>query len=67
MREFAIICTIHQEPNYRFTAGERKAACRMVDKGLLMPVSGDKCRFIVTASGETLYTCSIKDLEDSTT
>lgn len=23
--EFTIICTIHQEPNYCFTAGERKA------------------------------------------
>lgn len=40
--EFVIICTIHQEPDYRFIANERKAACKMVDRGLLMPVTGDK-------------------------
>lgn len=63
--EFAIICTIHQEPNYRFTAEERKAACKMVDIGLLMPVTDDKYRFIVTRTVETLYTFSIKDLKSS--
>lgn len=53
--EFGIICTIHQEPNYRFIAEERKAACKLVDKGLLMPVIDNKSKFIVTESGEALY------------
>lgn len=56
--EFAIICTIHQEPNYRFTAEERKAACKMVDIGLLMPIFGDKYRLVVTGTGEALYSFS---------
>lgn len=53
--EFVIICTIHQEPNYRFTASERKAACKMVTIGLLVPVINDKYRFVVTKSGKALY------------
>lgn len=65
--EFAVICTIHQEPSYRFTAGEHKAACKMVDIGLLMPVAGDKYKFIVTRSGEALYKSSIEDLKISST
>lgn len=65
--EFGIICSIHQKPNYRFIANERKAACKMVDIGLLVPVINDKYRFVVTEGGEALYTLSIKYLKSSTT
>lgn len=63
--EFAIICTIHQEPNYRFIANERKVACKLVDKALLMPVIDNKSKFIVTESGEALYRFSNLKVEKS--
>lgn len=65
--EFAIICTIHQEPNYRFIAEERKTACKMVDIGLLMPVIDNKSKFVVTKSGETLYSFSNLKVKKSVT
>jgi hypothetical protein len=51
--EWVMICTIHQEPNYRFTGAENGFAQRMRRKGLL--VSKGNCVYAPTEIGERLY------------
>lgn len=51
--ESAIICTIHQEPRYRFLGQELRAARRMASAGYLQ--EGTDKRFTVTAAGEMAY------------
>ena len=51
--EWAVICTIRQEPNYRFLYNEAKIAKRMEAKGLLKSI-GNK-RYEVTDKAKALY------------
>lgn len=51
--EWAILCTIHQEPKYRFLQEEFAQAKKLEKRGLLQHV-GNK-RFSVTKLGEELY------------
>lgn len=51
--EVAVICTIHQEPMYRFVNEEFKMASKMEKDGLLQSVG--KKMFSVTKQGEKLY------------
>jgi|CXWL01.1.fsa_nt_gi hypothetical protein len=51
--EWAVICTIHIEPKYRFQYEEARWAKRMQEKGLLKFI-GDK-NYKVTARAERLY------------
>ena len=51
--EWAMICTIHQEPRYQFIYNEAKTARRMEAKGLLKSAGGK--RYTVTELGERLY------------
>lgn len=54
--EWAIICTIKQEAQYRFTGPELQAAKAMEARGLLH--SQDGGRFSVSRTGETAYSQS---------
>jgi hypothetical protein len=51
--QWAIICTLHQEPNYRFVSNERQSAERMEKKGWLK--SRGNNMFSITRSGEGAY------------
>lgn len=50
---WAVICTIHQEPKYKFVGSEFRLAERMVKLGLLEPKS--KKHYGVTPYGEACY------------
>ncbi|WP_157657792.1 hypothetical protein [Burkholderia ubonensis] len=50
---WATICTIGQEPRYRFAGSELTVAGRMVKAGLLEPK--DDRRFTVTPYGKKCY------------
>lgn len=51
--EWAVICTLHQEPDYLFRDSEYRLAQRMAGKGLLTEQA--KRRFIATELGERSY------------
>lgn len=51
--ESAIICTLHQEPKYRFLGSELRAARRMATAGYLK--EGADKHFTVTPAGELAY------------
>lgn len=51
--EWAIICTIHQEPKYRFLREEFTKASKLEQRGLLQSI-GNKM-FSVTKLGEEIY------------
>jgi hypothetical protein len=57
--QWAIICTIHQEPGYQFIGNEKVAAMRMVKKGWLKRQKHS--RFTVTFSGECAYDNDTKE------
>ena len=50
---WAVMCSIKQEPQYRFVRDEAKLAKRMTDAGLLAP-AGDK-RYSITEYGQKCY------------
>lgn len=50
---WAVICTIHQEPDYTFLGSELRIAKKMVELQLLEPHTGNK--FKVTSYGERCY------------
>jgi len=50
---WAVICTIKQEPNYRFIRNERTMAEKMADLGLLE--RQDNKRYAITTYGERCY------------
>ena len=51
--EWAIICTIHQEPKYRFLQEELARAKKLEQRGLIQSI-GNKM-FSVTKLGEEFY------------
>lgn len=51
--EWSIICTIHQEPKYRFLQEELVQAKKLEARGLIQSI-GNK-RFSVTKLGEEIY------------
>lgn len=51
--ECSIICTIHQEPKYRFLQEELAQAKKLEARGLIQSI-GNK-RFSVTKLGEEIY------------
>lgn len=51
--EWVIICTIHQEPKYRFLQEEFARAKKLEQRGLIQSI-GNKM-FSVTKLGEELY------------
>lgn len=51
--ERAIICTIHQDPKYRFLQEELTKAKKLEERGILQHI-GNK-RFSITKLGEELY------------
>jgi hypothetical protein len=51
--EWSIICTIHQEPKYRFLQEELAQAKKLEARGLIQSI-GNKC-FSVTKLGEEIY------------
>lgn len=51
--QWAVICTIRQEPEYKFIQNERRMADRMERDGLLRHEGNG--RFIVTKAGEREY------------
>lgn len=55
--EWAIICTIRQQPDYLFMWGELRAARKLVEKGWLKEITTLKtrARFIVTPKGLRAY------------
>lgn len=50
---WAVMCSIKQEPNYRFVRDEAKLAKRMADAGLLAPAEGK--RYTITPHGQKCY------------
>ena len=50
---WAVMCTIKQEPQYKFVRDEAKLAKKMADAGLLAPC-GDKC-YSITEHGLKCY------------
>jgi hypothetical protein len=50
---WAVMCSIKQEPNYRFVRDEARLAQRMAAAGLLAPAK-DK-RYTITPHGEKCY------------
>ena len=56
INQWAVICTIHQEPDYLFIGEEKKWAEEMKRKGLL--VSKGKNRYGVTELGEARFDIS---------
>lgn len=50
---WAVMCSIKQEPNYRFVRDEAKLAKSMAEAGLLAP-AGEK-RYTITPHGQKCY------------
>jgi len=50
INEWSVICTIKQQPHYRFVGMEGEMAERMVDKGLLHRTS-KKGEYVVSMKG----------------
>lgn len=50
---WAVMCTIHQEPDYTFLGSEWRIANKMVELNLLEPLPGKK--FEITSYGERCY------------
>ena len=51
--EWAIICTIKQQPDYVFVYGEGRAAKKMAQHGFLKPLTAKM--YAVTKQGEDAY------------
>lgn len=51
--DWAVICSIKQEPNYQFIRSEKRMAERLADLGLLE--RKDNKRYAVTAYGERCF------------
>lgn len=51
--QWAVIATIHNQPDYKFTGDERKAAERMVKRGFLKRLKDNQYK--VTHKGEEIY------------
>lgn len=53
--QWAVICTLRQQPDYQFAGHELNLARKMVDLGLLSQCTNDQRRFVVTDLGLELY------------
>ncbi len=61
LEQWAILCTIKQEPKYRFLGNEFKAASTLESHGVLQPI-GNRM-FSITKFGIELYNKSLEKPE----